>query len=66
MAWESEVLGENLHQCYFVDHKSYIIRSGIQPGPQRWIESLPELWQSQRSCHILVIRHGVWIGNRIY
>jgi hypothetical protein len=25
-----------LSQCHFVNHKSYIDRPGIEPGPPRW------------------------------
>jgi hypothetical protein len=36
MAGETEVLGENLPQRYFVHHKSHMPRPGSEPGPPRW------------------------------
>jgi hypothetical protein len=33
---ETEVLGDNLRYCYFVQHKSCMDWSGIEPGPLRW------------------------------
>jgi hypothetical protein len=32
---ETDVLGENLPQCRFVHHKSYML-SRPEPGPPRW------------------------------
>jgi hypothetical protein len=36
LAGETEVLGENLLQRHFVDHKSHMTRPGLEPGPPRW------------------------------
>jgi hypothetical protein len=35
MAGETEVLGENLPQCLFVQHKLHM-PPGREPGPPRW------------------------------
>jgi hypothetical protein len=36
LAGETEVLGKILPQCHFVNHKSYMTWTGIEPGPPRW------------------------------
>jgi hypothetical protein len=36
LAGETEVLGENLPQCYFVHYKSHMTCSAIDPGPLWW------------------------------
>jgi hypothetical protein len=33
---ETEELGENLLQCYFVHHKFHMTWPGLEPGPPRW------------------------------
>jgi hypothetical protein len=35
LAGEAEVLGENLPQCRFVNHKPHML-AGREPGPPRW------------------------------
>jgi hypothetical protein len=36
LAGETEVLGENLPQRQFVDHKSHLTGPAFEPGPPRW------------------------------
>jgi hypothetical protein len=36
LAGKTEVLGKNLLQGHFVDHKSHMTRPRIEPGPPRW------------------------------
>jgi hypothetical protein len=36
MAWETEVLGENLLQRHFVHHKFHMTKAGFEPWPPRW------------------------------
>jgi hypothetical protein len=36
LAGEAEVLGENLSQRHFVQHKSHLTRPGLEPGPPEW------------------------------
>jgi hypothetical protein len=35
LAGKTKVLGENLPQRHFVNHKSHMTRPGCEPGPQR-------------------------------
>jgi hypothetical protein len=39
LAGETEVLGENVPQRHFVDHKAHMTRPGFEPGPPRWAAS---------------------------
>jgi hypothetical protein len=32
LAWETEVLGANLLQCHFINHKSHMAWPGLEPG----------------------------------
>jgi hypothetical protein len=47
LAGETEVLGDNLPQRYFVNHKFHMTRPGFEPGPPPWETSdkLLELWR---------------------
>jgi hypothetical protein len=36
LAGGTEVLGEILPQWHFVHHKSYMIWTGLEPGPPLW------------------------------
>jgi hypothetical protein len=48
LAGETEVLGQNLPQCYFAHHKSHVTWLGCEPRPPRWEASdkPPELSQA--------------------
>jgi hypothetical protein len=35
----TEVLGQNLRQRHFVDHKSHMTRPELKTGPPRWVSS---------------------------
>jgi hypothetical protein len=39
LAGETEVLGENMPQCYFMYHKSHMTWLGLEHGPSRWNNS---------------------------
>jgi hypothetical protein len=36
LAGETEVVGENLPQCHFANHKSHMTWPGLESGPPQW------------------------------
>jgi hypothetical protein len=61
LAGETEVLGENLPQCYIVQHKSHMTWPGFEPGAPRWETSAkpPEVWQGLMSNIIATLYFSV-------
>jgi hypothetical protein len=55
LAWETEVIGENIPQRQFVHHKSHMTRPGVEPGPPRWeANDYPvELWRGYLSMALV-------------
>jgi hypothetical protein len=53
LAWETEILEENIPHCRFIHHKSHMTWPGIEPGTPRWEcgDWPPELRQSLKCYH---------------